>query len=155
MIKDILLVGLDNLCRSPLAHAVMSRRAPAMRLASAGLQAPEDEAPHPMVIGAARRVGLDISHHRSTPLRHHLCERADLILTMEEWQRHAILRLYPVSGKKVFRLGHMRHMDLHEPGVQNPHGLLRTTQHIHQCVNDWLPVLRVMCQMPTQPAPAP
>lgn len=108
MIKRILLVCTGNICRSPLAEALM-RRALGERglegidVASAGTGAwdgaPASEGAY--LVGLER--GLDLSGHRARLLTREMVDQADLILTMA---RHHRARVDELGGEcRVFVLG--------------------------------------------------
>jgi protein-tyrosine-phosphatase len=83
----ILLVCSGNTCRSPMAE-VLLRRALENRewnqvdVRSAGVSAYPGASATDGALRAAKRHGLDLEDHRSTPLDPSLIEWADLILTM-------------------------------------------------------------------------
>src|SRR5437870_8755482 len=106
--KRILLVCTGNICRSPLAAALL-QRALAQRgidgldVASAGTGAwdgaPVSEGAY--LVGLER--GLDLSAHRARLLTRELVEEADLILTMA---RHHRPRVDELRGEgRLFVLG--------------------------------------------------
>ena len=90
--KRILLVCTGNICRSPLAAALLERAlgeraAEGITVSSAGTGAwdgaPVSEGAY--LVGLER--GLDLSGHRARLLTRELVERADLILTMARHHR--------------------------------------------------------------------
>jgi len=83
----ILFLCTGNTCRSPLAEAlarseVRRRGWGQVELRSAGVSAAEGAPASEGSLGAARRIGLDLRGHRSTPLTLEVVRWADLILTM-------------------------------------------------------------------------
>jgi len=108
MIQHVLFVCTGNICRSPLAEALLER---ALRdrgmedvaVTSAGTGAwdgaPASEGAY--LVGLER--GLDLSGHRARLLSRELVEQADLILTMA---RHHRARVDELGGEgRVFVLG--------------------------------------------------
>ena len=53
---------------------------------------------------AMSREGLDISGHRSRPLKREMLEQADVVLTMTSGHRRLILEQYGLKGDKVYTL---------------------------------------------------
>src|SRR3989441_4427335 len=106
--KRILLVCTGNICRSPLAAALLDRALAqrgidGIEVASAGTGAwdgaPVSEGAY--LVGLER--GLDLSAHRARLLTRELVEDADLILTMA---RHHRARVDELGGERhVFVLG--------------------------------------------------
>ena len=58
--------------------------------------------PPQQIIDICLNSGIDISSHRSTPFNGKMAKRAQLIITMEDVQKAAILTRYPQSHRKVF-----------------------------------------------------
>jgi protein-tyrosine phosphatase len=92
---EVLVVCTANVCRSPMAEALLRQR-----LAKAGLDATvrsagmlaEGEPPRPEVVAALAGYGLDVSGHRSRQMTADDLGRADLILAMaRENLRYAVV----------------------------------------------------------------
>ncbi len=125
MIKNVLLVCTGNICRSPLAEALLERalqdRAIAeVTVTSAGTGAwdgaPASEGAY--LVGLER--GLDLSGHRARLLTRELVEQADLILTMA---RHHRARVDELGGEgRVFVLGEYAGREGNEAEVSDPSG---------------------------------
>ena len=106
--KRILLVCTGNICRSPLAAALMQRAVQergvdGIEVSSAGTGAwdgaPASEGAY--LVGLEQ--GLDLSGHRARLLTRDLVEQSDLILTMA---RHHRARVDELGGEgRVFVLG--------------------------------------------------
>jgi len=121
----ILLVCTGNICRSPLAAALLDRAlhgrgAEGIDVASAGTGAwdgaPVSEGAY--LIGLEH--GLDLSGHRAQLLTRELVEDADLILTMA---RHHRARVDELGGEgHVFVLGEYAGREGDEAEVSDPFG---------------------------------
>ena len=103
--QQILTLCIGNICRSPLAEALLVREFPGRTIWSAGLSAMVGEPAHAMSMALAAEQGLDLSAHRAQQVTSQMCQRADLILVMEQHQRAALERRYPLVRGKVFCLG--------------------------------------------------
>ena len=123
--KRILLVCTGNICRSPLAAALLDRALAqrgidGIEVASAGTGAwdgaPVSEGAY--LVGLER--GLDLSAHRARLLTRELVEDADLILTMA---RHHRARVDELGGEsRVFVLGEYAGREGDEAEVSDPFG---------------------------------
>lgn len=54
------------------------------------------------ILDIAAKHGIDVSEHKSKRLSGELAARADLIITMESFQKKEVLALYPDNDRKVF-----------------------------------------------------
>ena len=124
-IKRVLLVCTGNICRSPLAAALLQRALTdrgieGMDVSSAGTGAwdgaPVSEGAY--LVGLER--GLDLSAHRARLLTRELVEEADLVLTMA---RHHRARVDELGGEgRVFVLGEYAGREGDEAEVSDPFG---------------------------------
>lgn len=99
--QSVLTVCIGNICRSPLAEAALRRARPGLRVASAGLHAPEGAAADPLMQTVATDHGLDLSAHRARLFRPGEAAEFDLILVMEQGHRREILSRAPQLGGRV------------------------------------------------------
>ncbi len=84
---NVLFVCTGNTCRSPMAELLAGdeierRRWSHVRVSSAGVAAEPGLAASEHARSVTRRLGLDLSPHRSRPLEPSLVEWADLVLAM-------------------------------------------------------------------------
>src|SRR5690348_2759169 len=125
MTTRVLLVCTGNICRSPLAEALLRRaleerdlKGVEVRSAGTGAWdgAPASEGAY--LVGLER--GLDLSAHRARLLTRELVEEADLILTMA---RHHRARVDELGGEgRVFVLGEYAGREGDEVEVSDPFG---------------------------------
>ncbi len=106
---DVLFVCTGNICRSPLAEALLRDRSGrlldgAVRVRSAGTWARSGHPAMPETISAAARLGLDIEEHAASPLTAASIERADLILGLTAEHRDEAARIVPEARARAFTL---------------------------------------------------
>lgn len=125
MTKRVLLVCTGNICRSPLAAALMQRALSErgvqdVEVTSAGTGAwdgaPVSEGAY--LVGLER--GLDLSGHRARLLTRDLVDQAGLILTMARHHRARVDELG--GGGHVFVLGEYAGREGDEAEVSDPFG---------------------------------
>ncbi len=104
--NNILVVCVGNICRSPMAAALLAREYPQKHINSAGVSAligyPADE--KASAVMAADDINID--SHRAQQISAELVEKADLILTMSTDQTKWIENEWPHCRGKTFRIGH-------------------------------------------------
>lgn len=119
MFQSILMVCVGNVCRSPMAEALLAARSRAcgvlLRVSSAGISAPVGRPAEPEAVQVMRARGLDISGHRARQLTPQMLADFELVLVMEEGHRHAVERMHPAARGRVRRLGHYGGFDIPDP----------------------------------------
>jgi len=121
--KRILAVCTGNICRTPMAKALLQREVAQAGLSgrvsvdSAGIYAVAGGKASRGSVNAMAERGLDITDHRAKQLDFRLMEKADLILVMEESQRRSIFVNWPQALRKTFLLSEMagEHADVADP----------------------------------------
>ncbi len=117
MRTTVLFVCSGNTCRSPMAEAI-ARKLVADRIGvaqdsieskgysvmSAGAAAFPGARATPEAADAVKSLGGDLSKHRSKPLMPELINQADVIFTMSNAHRQAVLAISPASVGKVSTL---------------------------------------------------
>lgn len=114
----VLFVCLGNICRSPLAEALLKQRlaerglAARYRVHSAGIIARQGQIPPPDAVRAAAEQGVDITKHAATPLTPQLLTEADLVVAMDRSNVEHILNLVPGLVPRL------RLLKQYEPGAR-------------------------------------
>lgn len=116
--KSILAVCIGNICRSPMAEALLASALPQASVSSAGTGALVGQPADPMAQQLMLARGLDIGAHRARQLSQLLCQQADIILVMDTEQRRHLETLYPATRGKVFRIGEFAKLDVPDPYTQ-------------------------------------
>ena len=115
MIDRVLVVCEGNICRSPLACAMLAQALPEIGFSSAGTHALVGEGADPLVLEMARERGVQLDEHVATALTDEQVRAADLILTMTRTQREQIELAWPYSRGKVYRLIENDGVDVVDP----------------------------------------
>jgi protein-tyrosine-phosphatase len=110
---SILIVCTANICRSPMAEAILKQLvaerpdADQWHIESAGTWAMYGSPAAELSQQVMREIGLDISHHQSKPITEDLLKQFDLILAMEENQKEALTIEFKAYADRIFLLSEM------------------------------------------------
>ena len=117
----ILVVCAGNICRSPLAEALLRRalseRGVQAEITSAGLSAEPGLPPSEGLDAPARSRGFDLSVHRSRRVEASDLREADVVVVMTAAQQAESTRLEPLASAKVWLLGER---DIADPYMEDP-----------------------------------
>ena len=103
--NNILTVCVGNICRSPVAEAMLKDRLPGRKVWSAGLHAVVGHGAETTAREIAEQHGLDLSAHRAQQIAGWMCTHADLVLVMEASHQQELEKIYPTARGKIRRLG--------------------------------------------------
>ena len=118
MIRHILVVCVGNICRSPMAEALLRRELrgqDGFTVESAGLGALVGHPASEHSVALMSELGLDISAHRARQIHPDMIATSDLVLVMEAGHRRAIDDADPTARGKVHRLGEWQDIDIDDP----------------------------------------
>ena len=139
----LLVVCTANICRSPMAEAVIRKqiatRGLRTEVASAGVHAQPDQPAHPLSVEVVAQAGLaDLSAHRSRPLSPLLLRGADIVLCMEHAHRDEIVARAPEAAGRVRLLGHWRGMEIVDPVNGSIGEFVECLKLMSDCIEQWL-----------------
>lgn len=115
VIHNILFVCIGNICRSPMAEALLRQARPDLVVFSAGIHAVVGAPAEPTAQGLMRERGIDISAHRAQSLSSWMVREADLIVTMDQEQARHIAGSHDSAKGKLIRLGEAGRFDVPDP----------------------------------------
>ena len=113
--ENILVVCVGNICRSPMAEALLKQRYPDKNIDSAGVGALVGHSADPAALAIMHAQQLDISSHVAKQIDEALAKKADLIFTMSDGQTKWIEERWPFCRGKTFKLGHWQDKDIADP----------------------------------------
>ncbi|MDD5153195.1 MAG: hypothetical protein PHR03_00790 [Desulfovibrionales bacterium] len=151
IIKSVLFVCTGNICRSPMAEAILKKMVPVeadICVFSAGSHAREGNLATENSIMVSSDAGIDLSSHRARRLTTDMAHEADMILAMEPLHIEHVLSLDIWVKDKTFNL--IRFAPDHEGDgdlIPDPYGgSLREYQicfrKIDECVNNFYEMIR-------------
>lgn len=138
MINNILFICIGNICRSPMAEGLFKQAMPEKAVCSAGLHAMIGEPADPLSVQLMQERGIDISEHRARSLASWMVYEADLILTMDQYQKRFIEFKFPKAKGKIMRLGEHGNYDVPDPYQQNMAAFRHSSELIVRGVEQWV-----------------
>ena len=112
---NILVVCVGNICRRPMAEALLKQRYPHKNIDSAGVGALVGHPADPAALEIMTAQQLDITKHIAKQLDENLAKKADIIFTMSDGQTKWIEERWPFCRGKTFKLGHWNDKDIADP----------------------------------------
>ncbi|KHK57095.1 protein tyrosine phosphatase [Burkholderia sp. A9] len=144
MIRNILVVCIGNVCRSPIAEGLLRERLLDISVTSAGISALVGEPADISAIAVAAEAGTDISAHRAQQLTAVMTSRADLILVMDDRQKREVIERYPSTFGKIFRLCEQDRIDVPDPYRRPISEFRYSLALIQKGVEAWVPRIKAL-----------
>lgn len=145
--KTVLVVCHGNICRSPVAGALLAQGLTPYGIAvtSAGFIGFNRPAP-PFAIAAAARHGLDLADHRSQPVTAAIARTADLVVVMEPNQQRTVMERFGRRAQDVIMLGDLDPLPvesrtIHDPVNDGREVFDRVYERIARCVRELVTLL--------------
>lgn len=136
-IKNILVVCVGNICRSPMAEYFLKEAHPDLHIESAGLSAMVGHAADDKAIDCMNIKNIDMRSHIAKQINVDLIKQSDLILVMSHNQQKHIEQTWPFAKGKVFRLGHWQGQNVADPYKHDQAFFNETCSNIQNYVSDW------------------
>ena len=135
--NSILVLCIGNICRSPIAEAMIAAKLPHISVSSAGLGAMVDYPADPTSQELMLERGIDLSNHKARQFTPELAFSSDLILTMDTEQQKQVETNLPSLRGRIHRLGKWGDFDIPDP-YKRPRVIFeQALVLIEQGVDEW------------------
>ncbi len=130
---NILFVCTGNTCRSPMAAALLKdmlreKGIQNIKVESAGIATYPNEKANPLAQQIMEEQGVQVADHRSRQVQVDMLKQSDLILTMTEGHKNAVLSGEPSAWNKIFTLN--EYAGFNEKDIPDPYGLSKQEYQI-------------------------
>lgn len=140
--NSILVLCEGNICRSPMAQALLAAALPHASVRSAGLGALVGMPADKTAILLMKDRGLDLSQHRAEQVSRATCLTADMVLVMDADQKQRVEDLYPQARGRVFKLGEYTKQDIPDPYRCGETAFREALARIDDSLTEWLKRIR-------------
>jgi protein-tyrosine phosphatase len=119
--KSVLVVCYGNICRSPIAGALLARELAPLGISvqSAGFLGFNRSVP-PEGVAAARHYAIDLNEHRSQVVTAAMARTTDLIVVMDPAQRRWLVERYGRAPRAVLVLGDLDPVPVETRTIRDP-----------------------------------
>ena len=143
MFNSILMVCVGNICRSPMAEALLIDRLSdsnysKINIASAGVGALVGHEADATAKELMTEKNIDVSAHRARQLSTELISEYDLILVMEKGHINAVHNIASSSKRKVHLLGKWSDFEISDPYMQPRREFEVALELIERGVDEWV-----------------
>ena len=135
--RNILVVCVGNICRSPMGEFLLKANHPDLHIESAGLSAMVGHSADNKAIACMNLLNIDMQNHVAKQINAELIKKSDLILVMSTNQQKHIEQTWPFAKGKVFRLGHWQGQNVPDPYKHDQAFFDETCRNIQSYVSDW------------------
>lgn len=135
--ENILVVCVGNICRSPMAEALLKQRFPEKNIDSAGVGALVGHSADPAAIKIMQEQNIDITTHVAKQIDENLAHKVDLIFTMSDSQNKWIEERWPFCRGKTFKLGHWSDKDIADPYKHEMSAFMTAYRDIVSSIDEW------------------
>lgn len=133
----ILVVCVGNICRSPIAAALLKAQYPDKHIDSAGVSAVVGSRVDAKAQAVMSVYNIDMSEHVAKQINESLITKAELILTMSTGQTKWLEERWPHCRGKTFRIGHWLDKDIADPYQHEQAVFEATRQDIVDSLSQW------------------
>jgi protein-tyrosine-phosphatase len=160
MTKKILIVCTGNLCRSPMAMALLQAKLARDEahqdwvVESAGTWGGEGRPASAHAVAEMAERGIDLSSHLARPVTLEMVAEANLVLVMTQNHAEAVKMAFPDQAHKVYLLSEMigRAYDIHDPYGSPRIEYIHTARELENLIDSGYERIVALAEGPADPS---
>jgi len=138
MFKNVMMVCIGNICRSPIAEVLLKHQQPQLNVFSSGLGALVGKPADPKSVALMEAKDIDLSDHCAQQINSVLVSSSDLILTMEQRHVEAIQAKFPEARGKIHLICKWSdNQEIPDPYKKNEEAFASATSLIESGLDAW------------------
>ena len=138
MYQNILVVCVGNICRSPTGEQLLQKKLPGLNITSAGIRALAGKDADFQAIKTALKHGTVVAGHTARQLTAGMCEKADLILVMEQNHIDQVADILPAARSKTMLFGQwLQQKNIPDPFRQSDEMFETVYQQLDAAATQW------------------
>ncbi len=136
--KNILVVCVGNICRSPTAERILRQKLSGKFISSAGLGALKNKGIDPSAAAMLIENKYDAADHSARQISSSMLVEADLVLVMEKAHQQSLMDRYPAHSGKVMLLGHWSGQEIDDPYRKSDEAFRFIFEQIEESCSEWV-----------------
>lgn len=141
MAKNILVVCVGNICRSPMGEYLLRRmllvKNADISVSSAGIGALVGSKADDFALEIMAENSIDLMPHRARQLDEKIIKESELILVMEHWQKKELEQRFPFARGRIYLLGKWNDLEINDPYKKSKNHFVDAFEKINRSCKEW------------------
>lgn len=137
-IKNLLVICIGNICRSPTAEKIFTKKLNHIKTSSAGINALDGNPINKFAFQILEEEGYKELDHSARTVNIKMLQEADLVLVMEKIHQQKLIHSYPQLSGKIMLLGKWQNnIDISDPYGKSYEAFQEVFKQINQACVSW------------------
>lgn len=138
MFKNVMIVCIGNICRSPIGEVLLKHKQPQLNVFSSGIGALVGKPADPTSVKLMTEKGIDLNNHCAQQINTVLVSNSDLILVMEQKHVTVVQSKFPEARGKVHLIGKWNdNQEVPDPYKKSEEAFIAALSLIESGLDSW------------------